>query len=68
MEEHGVTIEVVRALDHDIATGVWPDTREHGRQTDAWPELYEKVMASDIVVLSGPIWVGGNGLASGARR
>ncbi|MFD4948969.1 flavodoxin family protein [Streptomyces sp. NPDC058239] len=60
MEEHGVTTEVVRAVDHDIATGVWPDMREHGRQTDAWPELYEKVMAADILVLCGPIWLGDN--------
>ncbi|SCF74205.1 flavodoxin family protein [Streptomyces sp. Ncost-T10-10d] len=60
MEEHGVTTEVVRAVDHDIATGVWPDMKEHGRQTDAWPELYEKVMAADILVLCGPIWLGDN--------
>ncbi|MFJ1546524.1 flavodoxin family protein [Streptomyces sp. NPDC088246] len=60
MEEHGVTTEVVRAVDHDVATGVWPDMREHGRQTDAWPELYEKVMAADILVLCGPIWLGDN--------
>ncbi|AXE81668.1 flavodoxin family protein [Streptomyces atratus] len=60
MEEHGVTTEVVRAVDHDIATGVWPDMREHGWQTDAWPELYEKVMAADILVLCGPIWLGDN--------
>ncbi|MFJ7495618.1 flavodoxin family protein [Streptomyces sp. NPDC097727] len=60
MEEHGVTTEVVRAADHDIATGVWPDMKEHGRQTDAWPELYEKVMAADILVLCGPIWLGDN--------
>ncbi|MFI6726888.1 flavodoxin family protein [Streptomyces atratus] len=60
MEEHGVTTEVVRAVDHDIATGIWPDMREHGWQTDAWPELYEKVMAADILVLCGPIWLGDN--------
>ncbi|MER6106148.1 flavodoxin family protein [Streptomyces sp. NPDC001832] len=60
MEEHGVTTEVVRAIDHDIATGVWPDMREHGWQTDAWPELYEKVLAADILVLCGPIWLGDN--------
>ena len=27
---HGVRVDVVRAIDHDIATGVWPDMREHG--------------------------------------
>src|SRR5947207_9124273 len=28
MERHGVHVDVVRAIDHDIATGVWPDMRE----------------------------------------
>ena len=30
MEKHGIAVHVVRAIDHDIATGVWPDMREHG--------------------------------------
>ncbi|MET8419979.1 flavodoxin family protein [Streptomyces sp. NPDC005077] len=60
MEGRGATTEVVRAIDHDIATGVWPDMREHGWETDAWPELYERVMAADILVLCGPIWLGDN--------
>ena len=28
--KHGVEVDVVRAVDHDIASGVWPDMREHG--------------------------------------
>ncbi|MCX5107544.1 flavodoxin family protein [Streptomyces sp. NBC_00378] len=60
MEGRGVGTEVVRAVDHDIATGVWPDMREHGWERDAWPGLYEKVMAADILVLCGPIWLGDN--------
>jgi hypothetical protein len=30
MEGHGVTVDELRAVDHDIATGVWPDMTEHG--------------------------------------
>jgi multimeric flavodoxin WrbA len=56
----GVTTEVVRAVDHDIATGVWPDMTEHGWESDAWPQLYERVLAADILVLAGPIWLGDN--------
>ncbi|MFF7129887.1 NAD(P)H-dependent oxidoreductase, partial [Streptomyces sp. NPDC008240] len=56
----GVHVDVVRAVDHDIATGVWPDMTEHGWQTDAWPDLYRQVMAADILVLAGPIWLGDN--------
>lgn len=60
MRGHGVSVEEVRAIDHDIATGVWPDMTEHGSATDEWPALYEKVLAADIVVLAGPIWLGDN--------
>ena len=50
--------ETVRAIDHDIATGVWPDMTEHGWDGDDWPAIYEKVMAADILVLGSPIWLG----------
>ena len=60
MEKHGVRVDVVRAVDHDIATGVWPDMTEHGAQTDAWPGIFNRVMAADILVLAGPIWLGDN--------
>ena len=33
---------------------------EHGAATDAWPQLYEKVLAADILVIAGPIWLGDN--------
>lgn len=60
MDKHGVKTEVIRAIDHDIATGIYPDMREHGWQTDEWPEIYEKVKQADIVVIAGPIWLGDN--------
>lgn len=60
MEKHSVKTEVIRAADHKIATGVWPDMREHGWEEDEWPELYKKVMEADILVLAGPIWLGDN--------
>lgn len=60
MGKHGVETELIRTVDHDIATGVWPDMREHGWATDEWPELYKKVMAADILIIAGPIWLGDN--------
>jgi multimeric flavodoxin WrbA len=61
MEKHGVKTEVIRTIDHpDIATGVYPDMREHGRKKDEWPEIYKKVQAADILVICGPIWLGDN--------
>lgn len=60
MKKQGVQTEVIRSIDHDIATGVYPDMRDHGWETDEWPELFKKVMAADILVLAGPIWLGDN--------
>jgi multimeric flavodoxin WrbA len=60
MEKNGVKTEEIRAIDHDIATGVYPDMTKHGWKTDEWPEIYKKVMAADILVIAGPIWLGDN--------
>ena len=60
LEKQGVQVEVVRAIDHDIATGVWPDMTEHGWARDDWPAIQEQVMAADILVIAGPIWLGDN--------
>ena len=58
MEKSGISVEVVRPVDHRIATGMWPDMREHGWPEDEWPEISEKVMASDILVVGSSIWLG----------
>ena len=61
MQQHGVQTEVIRTIDHPkIATGVWPDMREHGWPQDEWPSIYRKVLAADILVIAGPIWLGDN--------
>lgn len=60
MAAEGVDVDQVRAVDHDIATGVWPDMTGYGWASDAWPALYERVIAADILVLAGPIWLGDN--------
>jgi multimeric flavodoxin WrbA len=60
MDKQGVSTEVIRAIDHDIATGIYPDMREHGWSTDEWPEIYEKVKAANILIIAGPIWLGDN--------
>ena len=60
MMKHGVGVEVLRAIDHDIAAGVYLDMTEHGWKTDVWPDIWGQVMDSDILVLAGPIWLGDN--------
>jgi multimeric flavodoxin WrbA len=60
MKKQGVEVEVIRTVDHDIATGVYADMTEKGWASDEWPEIYKKVLAADILVLAGPIWLGDN--------
>ena len=60
MRKNGVEVEVIRTIDHPVASGVQPDMREHGWSEDAWPELFERVKAADILVICGPIWLGDN--------
>jgi multimeric flavodoxin WrbA len=58
MRRQGVAVEAIRAVDHDLATGVWPDMTEHGWERDEWPELFQRVLDADILVLCTPIWLG----------
>lgn len=58
LEKNGVSVEVLRPIDHRIATGVYPDMAEHGWEVDDWPEIYAKVQAADILVVTTPIWLG----------
>jgi multimeric flavodoxin WrbA len=58
MEANGVTVDQFRVVDHDIATGVYPDMTEHGWETDEWPQLFERVLAADILVILTSIWLG----------
>lgn len=60
MESLGVTTELIRLVDHEVASGVYPDMTEQGWERDEWPELFKKVEAADIVVVCGPIWLGDN--------
>lgn len=66
LRQQGVEVEVIRAVDHDIAPGVQPDMTEHGIATDAWPQLWERISKADILVLATPIWLGN--LSSVTRR
>ncbi|WP_030523499.1 flavodoxin family protein [Nocardia rhamnosiphila] len=60
MAKNDVQVTQVRAIDHEIATGVQPDMTAHGWAVDEWPELQRQVMDAHILVLAGPIWLGDN--------
>jgi multimeric flavodoxin WrbA len=58
MDKHGVSVTMLRPVDHDIASGVYRDMTEQGWERDDWPGIYEQVQAADILVLGTPIWLG----------
>ena len=59
MQGLGVRTDIVRAVDHVIPPGVYPDMREYGWERDDFPGLYrELIEPADIVVLASPIWLG----------
>lgn len=60
MSLQGVAVEMFCLVDFPVAPGVYPDMREHGWDEDAWPELWEKVLAADILVVGSPLWLGEN--------
>lgn len=58
MRNENVSIEEIRFIDHNIASGVYPDMTEHGWSSDGWPSLFEKIMDADILIVGTPIWLG----------
>ena len=58
MEKNGVSVEVLRPVDYRLAFGVYPDMREQGWEEDDGPEIYEKVKAAHVLVVTSPIWLG----------
>ncbi|WP_441000389.1 flavodoxin family protein [Fodinibius sp. SL11] len=57
-EKNNVSTEVIRPVDYNIAPGVYPDMTEHGFEEDDWPEIQQKVMDANILVIGSPIWLG----------
>ncbi len=58
MKKEGVQVDQIRLVDHDVASGVYPDMKEYGWKTDEWPQLFERIFDADILVIGTPIWLG----------
>ena len=58
MRRNGVSVDYLRPVDFTLPFGVYPDMTEHGWDKDDWPAIQERVMASDILVIGTPIWLG----------
>jgi multimeric flavodoxin WrbA len=54
LADQGVTTEKLRCVDFDIAPGVEADMGDG----DQWPQIREKILAADILLVSTPTWLG----------
>jgi multimeric flavodoxin WrbA len=54
LEAAGVSTELVRVADFDVKPGV---TNDEG-DGDQWPQVLERVLAAEILVIATPTWVG----------
>jgi len=52
--KHDVSGEIVRVIDRQVRFGVQIDEGDG----DGWPAIREQVLASDILVIATPIWMG----------
>jgi multimeric flavodoxin WrbA len=58
MKKEKVQVEKIRFIDHDVANGIYPDMTEYGSDLDEWPQLFERIIACDILIVGTPIWLG----------
>jgi len=58
MEKSRISVEVIRPVDFNLAFGVYPDMTKQGWDVDDWLQIYDKVKAAHILVITSPIWLG----------
>ena len=54
LRDHDVEVELIRALDFEIKPGVETEVGEG----DEWPRIHDKLVASEILVIATPTWLG----------
>ena len=54
MEKQGVEVDEIRAVDHDIAPGVYADMTEHEIERDDWPTLWKRIEVARLAAVSSP--------------
>jgi multimeric flavodoxin WrbA len=52
MARSGIEAEIVRLVDHVIPPGTYSNMGDG----DDWPQILEKLLASDIIVFATPVW------------
>lgn len=54
LDKHGVESELLRVLDYNVRPGVSSDEGNG----DEWPGIRSKILASDILIMASPTWMG----------
>ncbi|WP_216351099.1 flavodoxin family protein, partial [Mucilaginibacter polytrichastri] len=54
LERLGAETKLIRIADHDVKAGSKSDMGNG----DAWPAILEELLASDILIMASPTWVG----------
>ncbi|MGW2171948.1 flavodoxin family protein [Streptomyces sp. NPDC001705] len=54
LKGHGAEVDVVRAVDLNLRPGVETDMGDG----DDWPQVHEKLLASQILIIGSPTWLG----------
>ena len=54
LTRHDVSVESIRLVDLDIKPGVTSDEGDG----DQWPEIHDKLVAAEILIVASPTWVG----------
>jgi multimeric flavodoxin WrbA len=54
LTDRDVEVELIRIVDHDVRPGVSSDEGDG----DAWPGIRERILASEILVIATPTWLG----------
>ena len=58
-EANGVTTEIIRPVDYEIAAGLEQDyTGRDGYERDDWPQIQAKIDACDILIIGTSVWLG----------
>ena len=58
MERENARLDEIRLVDYNVPPGNSPDMTKEGWEKDDWPELFERIITSDIVIIASPIWLG----------
>lgn len=58
LETNGVSVELLRPVDFDVAPGLCPDMSNHGYDVDEWPRLSKLVYDADILIVGTPLHLG----------